>query len=423
MKMFRTIISAGAAIALASSVALGAGFLTNGLPVAGGSQYPSTLPLTGAETVPADTNLTQGLNPASEAITTAQLAAFGQPGSNPRNYLDNGAMRINQQGTGVITGGTTTVSALQFAADRWFIDTNVGSGAGRGQIITASPAPPTGFINSVKVYRTSGALLQPVCTIQEISSTRATQLAGKNVVVSAYLAALAGLTSTGSVVNMYVFTGTGNDQGLATLTASPAITPAWTGIAIAGSYAATTTTTFARAYSASIAIPSATTEVAVAYCFTPVGTASGVTDGFAITGAQLEVVNGSGIVAPSPFEFQPYIYDLREAQRYFWQLNEPATGAALNGMCQAVGATSNICNVFLPSIMRGSVPTITIGTAGTFKVNIAGTPTTIASPVASTCSTYACAVTAGNTNTAGQAELLTGGGGSGIWTVSSDVVM
>ena len=59
------------------SPALSAGFFTNGVPAAGGTQYPSTFPLTGNETVPADTNLTNGQNPASEAITTQQLASLG----------------------------------------------------------------------------------------------------------------------------------------------------------------------------------------------------------------------------------------------------------------------------------------------------------------------------------------------------------
>ena len=39
-----------------------------------GTQYPSTVPLTGNETAPFDTNLTQGQNPASEAISVSQLA-------------------------------------------------------------------------------------------------------------------------------------------------------------------------------------------------------------------------------------------------------------------------------------------------------------------------------------------------------------
>lgn len=58
-----------AAALLVAGVAHSAGFLTNGLPSA-------SSPLTGIETVPADTNLTGGLNPASEAVTVGQLAQY-----------------------------------------------------------------------------------------------------------------------------------------------------------------------------------------------------------------------------------------------------------------------------------------------------------------------------------------------------------
>lgn len=64
------------ALTLSASVAGAAGFLTNGLPTAGGSQYPSTIPLTGSELVPADTQLTNGQNPASEAISVSQLKGY-----------------------------------------------------------------------------------------------------------------------------------------------------------------------------------------------------------------------------------------------------------------------------------------------------------------------------------------------------------
>ena len=63
-------------LTLFAGVAGAAGLLTNGLPTAGGSQYPSTIPLTGNELVPADTQLAQGLNPASEAISVTQLKGY-----------------------------------------------------------------------------------------------------------------------------------------------------------------------------------------------------------------------------------------------------------------------------------------------------------------------------------------------------------
>ena len=217
------------------------GFFTNGVGVAGGTQYPTTLPLTGAEQLPADTELSSGQSPQSEAITTGQLSsALSDPG-NPRNFLLNGDMAINQQGSATITGGTTTITALQFSADRWFVDTNVTSGAGRSVVKTATPAPPTGFTQEINAFRNSGALTQPVCLIQEIETTRSTQLAGQYVVLSAYLYQAAGLTAPANVVSGYVIYGTGTDQGIATLTASPAITPAWTGIGATSAAGASTT--------------------------------------------------------------------------------------------------------------------------------------------------------------------------------------
>jgi hypothetical protein len=71
-------------------------------------------------------------------------------------------------------------------------------------------------------------------------------------------------------------------------------------------------------------------------------------------------------------------------------------------------------------VMQAAIPTIAITTAGTFKVNIAGVSTTIATPTAGVCASQSCTVTAANTNTAGQAESLTGGGGTGAWDVSAE---
>lgn len=430
MRSMKLLALAGLAVASVTTAALAAGLYTNGVPVAGGSQYPGTIPLTGNETVPVDTNLTQGLNPASEAVTVSQLlTAVGQPAT-PRNFLVNGAHNVNQQGTAAIVGGTTTITALQFAADRWFVDTNVGSGAGEAQIITASPAPPPGFTQSVKLWRNSGALLQPVCEIQEVETTRATELQGKNVVFSVLLQPLAALTSLNGAVSAYVITGTGTDQGLGTLTASPAITPAWTNIAGGTSPAATwnlgLTAVWTRQFTPAVAIPATATEVGVELCFTPATVTSGVTDGFAEVGDQLEIVTGTNSnPGPSQFENRSLADELRDSERFFWQLNEPASGAATPLMCGNVASGSQVCPFALPVQMRGTTPVVAIPTTGTFKLNISGTtPTTWTSPTAGTCSTTACTVTATTTDaTIGSISGLNGGGGSGVITVKSDVVM
>ncbi len=75
MRMNKAFLLVGALV-LATSAAVAGGFFTNGLPVAGQAPYTTTLPLTGVEQIPADTELSGGASPQSEAITTAQLGAF-----------------------------------------------------------------------------------------------------------------------------------------------------------------------------------------------------------------------------------------------------------------------------------------------------------------------------------------------------------
>src|SRR4051812_5779246 len=156
--------------------------------------------------------------------------------STPRNVVDNGAMAVSQRGTGAATcalNGAAITSAA-YSADRWGCEVNVAVGAGQLTQISATPSPPAGFTNSLKLVRNSGALTQPQCTYQEISTTRSTALAGQQVVFSAYIQALAGLaTDQGAstqTANLVIISGTGTDQGFGTWTASPAITPAWTGV-------------------------------------------------------------------------------------------------------------------------------------------------------------------------------------------------
>jgi hypothetical protein len=408
-----------AALGLGASPTLAAGYFTNGVPPAGGVQYPSTTPLTGNETIPADTNLPSGMNPASEAITVGQLAAASL-NNTPRNALANGAMAIAQKGTGVVTGGTTSITSSAFGPDRWATDTNVAGGAGQSQVVTSSPSPPTGFVNSVKVYRGSGSATQPVCFMQAIPSADAVKLQGKYVMLSAWLQALSGMTSVGNTVQGYVITGTGTDQGLGTLTASPAITPAWTGIASSTPANWATTTTWSRYNTSPVLIPTNATEVGVEICFTPTGSASGSTDGFAVTGVQLEPVSATA-TAPSAFEFRRYADELRAAQQFSYVLNEPASGAGVPGWCEATGSNAGICTFPLPAQMYGGTPTVSV-TTGSFTVNIAGTPTTWVNPTPGTCSTSACQVTIGNTNTPGQFLGLAGGGGAGRVVVTSSVL-
>lgn len=347
------------------------------------------------------------------AITPQTMANF----ANPRNIIDNGQMQIQQRGTGTRTCGTTTIPSTAYAADRWGCNVNVTSGAGTLQVITSNlPAYPV-FTAAQVFYRTSGALAQPQCVMQEVATSHITTMQGQNMVLSFYAQGLANMLAETTTLNAYVFTGTGTDEGLGTFTASPAITPAFTGISATLTQAFTITSSWAR-YTYSFNMPTTATEAAVALCWTPTtGGTAGTTDGFRFTGVQLEA-SASGL--PSTYELRSYEQELATAQTRYYRFAEKAATYPVNGFCQATGANTNSCTLALPQPMA-KIPTITITTAGTFKVNIAGTLTTIATPTAGNCDLTACIVTAANTNTAGQVEQLTGAaGGSGVWEVSGD---
>ncbi len=362
-----------------------------GSTVCGGSNTPAGPSfLTGNELVPADTGLQ------TPSTVTIPVTALGNYGGTPRNYLDNAALNITAtNGTSTVTGATTSALAVTgMAADRWALDTNVTSGAGRSAIVTSSPSPPAGFTNVMKVFRTSGALTQPICVHQAIPSASATQLAGKTVTFSAYLAALAGLSAdNGNVVSMAVYSGTGTDEAFASWTASPAITPAWTGIATATNTSVTITTTFGR-YAVAASIPSTATEVGVAICFTPTATGAGATDGFAWTGAQLEIG-----AAASNFEVIRKQDDIVRTAQFFYSVSEGA-GPTVRGLCNVTTANTTLqCQMNFPQPMY-KAPTFTF--ANGFAV-----PTTTAQTALTACTGFAADATEGAlTAVAGQTQTL-----------------
>lgn len=370
------------------------------LPIVGGASFSggtstgssgtvstSTVPagptfLTGSEEIPADTNLAGGASPQTVTIPVAMLGNFW---GTPRNYLDNGALAItNTNTTSTVTCAVNAAIAVTgMSADRWGCQANVTSGAGRTAIVTSSPSPPTGFQNVMKVFRTSGALLQPICVWQAIPTPQSTQLQGQVVTFSFYAAALAGLAAdNNNQMQAVVISGTGTDEKLtATPTTSPAITPAWTGVATALNSTLTITTTFTR-YAVQATIPAAATEVGVGLCFTPTATGAGATDGFAWTGAQLERSPGA-----SPFEFRSKVDDLARAQAFFYNLTEGA-GPTPRALCTfSTANTVAQCAINYPVTMY-SAPTLTF--ANGFAV-----PTTTAQTALTACTGFAADATEG----------------------------
>lgn len=340
----------------------------------------------------------------------------------PRNLVENGSMQVQQRGTTARTCGTTSVAATAYSVDRWVCDVNVGSGAGTATPLTSSLPP--GFRGGVSLLRASGSLTQPQCIEQELPASVVAAIAGKSVVASAYLKDMGSLTATGKIVTVRLFSGTTADEGIVgvTPTASPATTPAWTGLATNGSANFTVTSAWARYTATPIFIPAAALELGIQFCTTPVG-ASVANDGFSLTGVQLEVSNGSA----SAFESRPYQSELVAAQRYFWTLTEPAAD-----VCQGSGYTTatTAARISIPNpITMRIAPTVasigaTLATT-TWKVEDAATPVVLATPflatfTANTVDNITLTATTAGSLTVGRGVLLCGAGGGGILGVSAE---
>ena len=360
-------------------------------------------------------------------VTPSQMGSY----QTPRNFLDNGAMLIQQRGTSTVTcAANSAPTTTAYGPDRWLCDANVSSGAGQSAPATSTPTPPLGFAQEIKLWRNSGALTQPVCSWQAVPTYQATALQGQSAVFSAYIQAL-GATAAANTTTLYVITGTGSDEKFlgTSWTASPAITPAWTGIATAGSAGSTTTTGWVR-YSVNVQIPTTATEIGVGVCYTPNASNAGSTDGIAFTGAQLEQVS-SATAGPGPFEFRHPADELARAYRYLYSVTEPAVNAPTGIQGQSASTTLCSLQVNFPVTMR-AVPTFTVfGTAlgtSTFKINQAAQNLALASTYLVTLATttpYAGFLT-GTTaasQTAGWGCQLVGGGSSTttILTWSADL--
>lgn len=418
-KLYRNLL-VGAALLASVSAAIAGGYWEN---------LPSYSTPEASFTIPMDTNFAQGRQPQTVKTTLATLASSLASqsifGGGFRNSLIGGDFGTNlwQRGTAASSDISNT---LTYYADGWW---NLG-GASSAINVTketgATDVPPS-FAASLRFQRKSAnADTAAICMGQVLPSAASTRFQGRTAEFSFWALEGANFSGASGRFTATIGYGAGTDQSAASFAAGTWTTQVNTSSAITG------TTTWTR-YSMTTVIPNVpagqlATQLGVKICYTPVGTA-GANDWLEFAGLQLDSnagavpYDGSNTNAQSliaSFERTPPSIEAGREYWTFWRLAEPASTAGIDGTCQATGANTNICNVNLPVVMR-TIPTITITTAGTFKVNIAGTPTTIATPTASVCSTKSCAVTAANTNTAGQAELLSGGGGTGKWDVSAEL--
>lgn len=360
----------------------------------------------------------------NEINSLGQSVNQNTSGYQPLNFLDNADLVMQQRGTSAVTCGTTGGPGITaYSADRWACEVNVTSGAGRMSIVTSAtgvtfaPGVPT----MLSLYRTSGALTQPISAEQEIKTARFSTLQGRPIGMSCWLAANAGAPS-GVTASFHVFTGTGTDEGLGALrsavgmTASPALTPALTGLATTGTYTTPALTTTATRYSSGpIYIPNTATEAIFEVDWTPGAETFGTTDGILIGDCQLEEFDPNQPTA-GRFQRVSAAEDAARSYPYYFQTAEANGKAMAAGECTATNVETAVMPI--PAAFDAT-PTLTF-TAGTWKWNNAGTNAAVTGPTLSFAAGTAITLADTTTCTAGNSELLLGTATTGKITLSAD---
>lgn len=432
LKSLKLAVVLAGAFALLAMPAVAAGLFTNGLPIAGGTQFPSTIPLTGSETIPADTNLPSGLNPATEAITSLQLSGLATSTySSWRNMLIGGDFSTNLWQRGTTSASITT--ALLYTADRWWGLSGTGTAFTVIRETGAGDITPTVKATARAQRTASQTGVLPVCVGQVLTSENSTSFQGKLAEFS--FTALAGATfsAASSNITATIAYGTGSDESAANFS-----TGSWTGYTAANT-TITLSTSFVR-YSATASIPVTATQVGVKLCYTPVGTA-GATDFFEFGNAQLDV-NPNAIANISStdtnysmlaFEYRPTSIETGLQRAYYYQLNE---SAAITAYAPCVNSTTSLtlCLFEFPAVMRGA-PVFTgdggftagfaawSSTAGTGLT--ACTALAVSTAIASTAANsrmvqLSCTSSAGF-GAAGTGSMLFSNNGSGVIKASSEL--
>lgn len=434
MTRFRKALAAGALCAAGIVGAAQAAGLFGNLPFAGGAQYPTTLPLTGAESAPFDTQLTQGLNPATELISVNQLiSAIG--GANISGNLLVGGDATSNLFQRATSGSSVTTTLTYGGPDQWAYWSGTGTAMTVSQDTTAADLS-AGFPVAFKMARTSGQTgVVQMCMAQEIETNlvKASGIAGSTAELT--FSAITGANFSASLANMtaFIVTGTGTDQGLAgsasmafTLNAGGGGSGGWTSQANAtAAVISLGGVSTAGRYGAVASIPANVTEIGVALCWTPVGTA-GTNDYVAFSGIQLKKSpNQAGLVSASlgyncvtsgiqcsNFERRAFPIEQGLQFRYYLQVNDNVANTVPITLCQATTTSAVVCVHQFPVAMRAA-PTATASASTAFgDTATAGAPTacTAFAVVASSTSIFSgkTTCTTGATTTAGGASQLVG---------------
>jgi hypothetical protein len=333
----------------------------------------------------------------------------------PRNIIDGGDFTTNPWQRG--TSFSAIAGTLAYTADRWFAVGGASSSISVSQATGITGVP--GFSQALQFGRANGNTNAAVISLgQVIETLDSIRCQGQQVTLSFWAQAGANWSPASGNLNVLLASGTGTNQSAANLVAgswtgysSLTLAPQQGSAAAAANIAQPISTTWTR-YAFTAAVPAGCTQLGVLFGATPVGTA-GAADYVQIMGVQLEIGSQA-----TPFEHRDIEVELAIAQRYFFNIAEPAAGVVV-GAGMIAGTNAEIIFIPLPVQMRAA-PSVSVS-AGAFKFNIAGTATAVAGFAAGATHTPNYISVVGTTTaTSGQSTLLQGGGGAGFVQASAD---
>ncbi len=327
-------------------------------------------------------------------ISGANLAGSLSNNGIGANWLIGGRADDNlwQRAT---TGASETTTYAYGGPDRFAYWSGTSTAMTVSDVTTAA-ALPIGSAHAFRMQRTASQTgVVQMCMAQELTSINSYYLQGHTVELDANVYTGANFSGTG--LTAYVVYGTSTDEGMQKLSyglnAGGGGSVGWTGQANATA-AVIPLGAVSTAYRimAVASIPTTETEVGVALCYTPVGTA-GTTDALYFDNIELRKADGlanfanttvgyvlggtSGNVAIATlggvvqnvtvpaYSRRDYFDEQKLQLAYYWQINEPAASKVVgNGNYQ----TATICDVQIPTpVPMRIAPTLTIG--GTSEAN------------------------------------------------------
>jgi hypothetical protein len=362
-------------------------------------------------------------------------------GNNPENALIGGDATTNlfQRGT---TGSSVTTAVTYGGPDRWAYWSGTSTAITVSRDNTTGDVP-TDYQYAFKLQRTSGQTgVVQACMAQEVESASSYAFEGQTAEFDAHV--IAGSGFTGTNVTAYIVYGTGSNEGTVNLAfglnGGGGGSSGWTGQANAVSGALPVTAGVSGRYTVAGVIPSTATEVAVAICYTPVGTA-GASDYVTFSGLQLtrnsaltSTAGASGAVLAvgdtraKAFSRRLVGQEVELQERYFQSISEPATGISVGAMGVLTSTTSCALTDPLAVTMR-AVPTISFtGTAlstATWRIQDSTTSTLastfLVAGAGQTTGALTLTATLTTASTAGWACQLQGVGGGSIINASAEL--